>query len=306
MQPLARNPWYQRLVSLVPQPYAYASFYLVNAYPLDMSQYPRLFKSTRIPRPELDELVTPDPRARHVVVQRGPRFYRLEVLTEAYEPIPVGDIESQIRAILADSAAVAGPADGTVAREVYAAEPPVGALTGAPRGAWAAARELMHRSPLNAASLAAIDSALFVLTLDDATPSSHETLSRAMLHGDVRNRWFDKCFNVIVCANGRAGVAWEHAWGDGVALLYYFNEVFTETQAAPARVPSAPRAGGLPASARLSWDLSDARVVQAIRDAEAYSDGVVAATQLQVYQTESLTKDDIKRSKLSPDGVMQM
>ena len=50
----------------------------------------------------------------------------------------------------------------------------------------------MLASPVNAASLAAVDSALFVLTLDDAVPETHETLSRAMLHGDVRNRNFDK------------------------------------------------------------------------------------------------------------------
>lgn len=82
-----------------------------------------------------------------------------------------------------------------------------------------------------------------------------------MLHGDGRNRWFDKvgkrtegggsavtaatevvdawqvthtadayadqqplappqCINLIVCANGRAGVSWEHAWGDGAAGGY--------------------------------------------------------------------------------------
>lgn len=48
------------------------------------------------------------------------------------------------------------------------------------------------------------------------------------------------------------------------------------------------------------------RAVAAIRAAEACSDSVVASTELNVFQTESLSKTDIKRSRLSPDGVMQM
>ena len=84
----------------------------------------------RIPGREQDELSTPDPKARHIVVQRGPRFYRLEAITEQGAPVDAGVIESQLRAILDDSADVAGRADGTVNTAAYAREPPVGALTG--------------------------------------------------------------------------------------------------------------------------------------------------------------------------------
>ena len=46
---------------------------------------------------------------------------------------------------------------------------------------------------------------------------------------DGCNRWFDKCFSLIVSGNGKSCVNFEHAWGDGVAVLRYFNEVFDET-----------------------------------------------------------------------------
>ena len=46
-----------------------------------------------------------------------------------------------------------------------------------------------------------------------------------MLYGDGRNRWFDKSFTLIVLPNGMAAVNFEHAWGDGVAVLRYVNEV---------------------------------------------------------------------------------
>src|SRR2546430_2494767 len=38
-------------------------------------------------------------------------------------------------------------------------------------------------------------------------------------------RWFDKSFQLIVDASATAAVNFEHAWGDGVAVLRFVNEV---------------------------------------------------------------------------------
>lgn len=38
-------------------------------------------------------------------------------------------------------------------------------------------------------------------------------------------RWFDKSFSLVVDKAGRAGVNFEHAWGDGVAVLRFVNEI---------------------------------------------------------------------------------
>jgi carnitine O-palmitoyltransferase 2 len=46
-------------------------------------------------------------------------------------------------------------------------------------------------------------------------------------------------------------------------------------------------------------------LTKAIREAEHRFDTAIGATRLQVYQSESLTKEDVKASNLSPDGVMQ-
>ena len=48
-------------------------------------------------------------------------------------------------------------------------------------------------------------------------------------------RWFDKSFNLIVARNGVSAVNFEHAWGDGVAMLRFFNELYkyTTTHALP-------------------------------------------------------------------------
>ncbi len=41
---------FQRLMSFIPESVAFYGAYMFNAYPLDMSQYFRLFNSTRIPK----------------------------------------------------------------------------------------------------------------------------------------------------------------------------------------------------------------------------------------------------------------
>ena len=46
-------------------------------------------------------------------------------------------------------------------------------------------------------------------------------------------RWFDKSFNLIVTKNGLSAVNFEHSWGDGVAVLRFFNELYRHTTTKP-------------------------------------------------------------------------
>ena len=50
------------------------------------------------------------------------------------------------------------------------------------------------------------------------------------------HRWFDKSFNLIVTKNGLSAINFEHAWGDGVAVLRFFNEVYKYTTSHPCSV----------------------------------------------------------------------
>lgn len=80
------------------------------------------------------------------------------------------------------------------------------------RDQWARARAaLVAHHPVNAETLATIDSAIMVLCLDDDEPHSLTDACNVLLHNtDGTNRWFDKnC--LVVCANGKAGVTMEHS-----------------------------------------------------------------------------------------------
>lgn len=42
-------------------------------------------------------------------------------------------------------------------------------------------------------------------------------------------RWFDKSISLIIAEDGTAGVHFEHSWGDGVAVLRFFNDIYEDS-----------------------------------------------------------------------------
>lgn len=67
-------------VRFVPSTFSWYAAYLVKAFPLDMSQYERLFHSTRVPRKGTDELIVSGSQHRHLVVMRNGHFYSVDVV----------------------------------------------------------------------------------------------------------------------------------------------------------------------------------------------------------------------------------
>lgn len=67
------------IASWLPSRVSWYGAYLFKAFPLDMSQFPNLFNSTRIPCYGKDEL-THDESARHVIVMRNGNFFVFDIL----------------------------------------------------------------------------------------------------------------------------------------------------------------------------------------------------------------------------------
>lgn len=78
-------------------------------------------------------------------------------------------------------------------------------------------QELLALSPANVEYFNVIDSALFVLSLDDGCPETPEQRVRQGYIGDAWNRWFDKSLQFFVSANGRSGLITEHGGVDGTS-----------------------------------------------------------------------------------------
>ena len=215
---------FEEVVRLLPRGVSFYGAAVCGAYPLDMSQYANLLRSTRLPGLQKDALkVWPAGSTGHVIVLRRGRFFKVELLDGDGGTLPLAELHGALDAVCA--AADAAPAAGDEA---------VGLLTSLPRGEWATLRSRIEEvDAANAASLEAIDSALFVLSLEADAPPSLEQSTSFFLHGDGTDRWFDKSISLIVSAHGSAAINFEHAWGDGVAVLRFCNEVHATSTAMP-------------------------------------------------------------------------
>jgi hypothetical protein len=81
------------------------------------------------------------------------------------------------------------------------------------------------RPLLGATALAKVDAAILCICLDEPAATDIEAVSRQMLHSDSRNRWYDKTVQLVITAEGVAGVVMEHASFDGHSLVRLLSEM---------------------------------------------------------------------------------
>ncbi|XP_022107814.1 carnitine O-palmitoyltransferase 2, mitochondrial-like isoform X2 [Acanthaster planci] len=284
---------FKRMASRMPE--SIASYYAIlnKAFPLDMSQYFRLFNSSRVPLYGRDDFAT-DPTAKQVLAIRNGNFYTFDILDKDGNILPPSVIHANISYILQDGAPPP--------------EHPLGFLTSENRNTWARLRQHMAGlSASNAESLRRIDTAMLCLCLDDVSPDTPESMTRHMLHGNGSNRWYDKSIQVILCKNGMMGVNFEHAWGDGVAVLRFFNEVYKDNSEKPAVGPDSQPANVDAAenvqSIRFDLDVAMKDSIQKARDgfhAMTSRLGVCAK------QNFLFGRDYLKSTEISPDSLMQL
>ncbi|TAQ83605.1 hypothetical protein B7494_g8071 [Chlorociboria aeruginascens] len=108
------------------------------------------------------------------------------------------------------------------------------ALTIDERNSWAEGRNhLKALSPKNRNSLAAIETATFIICLDDSKPETQTERSYGIFWGDGSNRWHDKSLQFVVFENGASGTVCEHALLDGTStnpLKAFIVQAFQEEQ----------------------------------------------------------------------------
>ncbi|KAH9361661.1 hypothetical protein HPB48_005186 [Haemaphysalis longicornis] len=117
------------------------------------------------------------------------------------------------------------PQLAAVVEQSREAGPPIGVLTSDDRDSWAA---VYHRlASENAESVDVLQRSIMVVCLDEAAGEREPWDVRNPLHmlvggGNAQcagNRWYDKIIQVIVSAEGDAGMVMEHAPIDGTVLV---------------------------------------------------------------------------------------
>jgi carnitine O-acetyltransferase len=247
------------------------------------------------------------------------------------------------RAMLGNLEAIVQDADKTDPNLV--AETAVGILSTEKRKTWAHCREILKTSDYNSKCLEIIDTALFVVCMDDTEPVDAAQLSNNMLcgtyslqngiqRGTCTNRWYDK-LQIIVCANGAAGINFEHTGVDGHTVLRYVADVYTELIMRFAKSihsatkslfhattsPHAKGAGKKPGQAddvemarnvardtapkKLEWSLNE-ELRDAIKFGETRLSDLICQNECQVLEFSQFGKNFITRHKFSPDAFVQM
>lgn len=121
-----------------------------------------------------------------------------------------------------------------------------------------------------------------------------------LLHGDGRNRWFDKSIQIIVAPNCDAGINMEHSGFDGHTILNFAEFIMKDWET------NQPETVGKTVShSPLAWELSE-KTLSDIKSAEKTIDSFIGETNTVVLDFEDFGKNFATTHKFSPDAFIQI
>lgn len=164
---------------------------------------------------------------------------------------------------------------------------------------------MINANPANKKALETIESASFVVCLDDAAPVTLEERAHQYWHGDGANRWFDKPLQFIINDNGTSGFMGEHSMMDGTPthrLNDYANMVIfgNKLDFSNPNIRS-----NLPEPQMIRFHLTK-EVQEDISRAERDFAEVIGLHELAVQAYQGYGGGLIKKFKCSPDAYVQM
>ncbi|RLN51717.1 hypothetical protein BBJ29_009743 [Phytophthora kernoviae] len=274
--------------------------------PLCMSQYQRIFSCTRLPGRETDTLKLYHAKSKHIAVFCHGRVFKLPLFEKGQYGKMLSKFEIQRQFEWIEATAI-------TLGESTRAEQNLSALTAAGRIEWAENRERFFSGGINKRSLEVIESAVFVVVLQNDKAKDWTSMGKDLIHGSGGNRWFDKSFNLVVYNNSVAGINAEHAWADAPVMAHAWEQVYTkqcytkpyDNEGNTLVQSDAERTSKLPQCRVLQWDFSfglDRAVLKSLVDAET----AISDFDLKVISHTDYGKGLIKKFCVSPDAFLQM
>lgn len=296
---------------------------LRNKQPLCMYQYSKLFGASRIPSSDGCMMQT-DPNSNHIVVMSKSQFYWFDVLDLNNDLImSEQDLVTNFTSIVHDSLS-------TSISEI--AKSSFGVLTTENRRIWAKIRnsKTITENENNREVLSIIDSALFILCLDDIKLHDLSDLAKNMLCGlsildkgvqvgTCTNRWYDK-LQIIVTQNGKAGINFEHTGVDGHTVLRFVSDIYTDSilsfassingnapalWAEDSRKISTTDEELVTVPRKIEWDLT-LDLSLALRFGETRLSDLINQNEFKHLEFKDYGSSTIKKMKYSPDAFVQM
>ena len=262
----------------------------MRGQPMAMGSYKYMFNCCRIPADGADypKKYSADEN-QHIVVVRKNQFFKVPLVVNG-QPLNVSELQQQYERIY----------------EIAQRAPPVGVLTVADRDLWTDARKkLLAADPANELALSDIESAGFLLALDDAAPVTLEERGHQYWHGDGSNRWFDKPLQFIVNDNATAGFMGEHSMMDGTPT-HRLND-FVNNLIVNNRIDLSAKSvrSNLADPRPITFVINDS-IQESINAATTFHRKQIAAHELRVQSFQAYGKGLIKKFKCSPDAYVQM
>lgn len=276
--------------------------------PLCSNQYRRTFSTVRIP--QLEEDVIQHVESKHVAVLCKGNFYIFNLIDPHGQLLSPRDIEAQLTFIVNDSTK-RGPSPYVVEH--------LPAMTAVGRDTWANFRSKFMADGVTRASLEAVERAIVFLVLDDSSPThpadnyhSNNEVCHSLIHGNGSNRWFDKSINLVVFANGKAGLNVEHSWADAPVMGHLWEYTLATEFAGPGydestglnkAVPYPHAETATPLCLRFELPEEAEAIVRA---SVAEAETAIADLDLVLLVFDTYSKGFIKKCKISPDAWLQM
>lgn len=254
---------------------------------LCMAAYEKLFRVSRGAFPFRDRLVRGERASlsgRSALVLVGGRPFLLELISPEGELRRLDETARLLRSLY----------------ERTEPDPlPLGLMTTVDRDEAHRFRSRLVALPSNERSLAEIEGSLFALRLDGPCGDSMEERACHFLFDEGKNGWYEKSFQIIVAADGAAGLNFEHSARDGTHMGRLVSELLRRASALSGGV-------SLPSGARpLSFVLDEglrAELHRASRSARNLSE----ARRQRLYRFDLFGADRVKAGFLSPDAFVQL
>lgn len=267
--------------------------------PRSMSQFRRLFNCARVPGTTKDTITAyfkterEGPCSSNVIVLCNGRIFVFNSLHE--DGSALTPIEWLLQLFYIKDIATSSPGLG------------IASLTCDYRTPWAKNHEhLINLGAGNAENLSKIESALFVLCLDDSCPHTESDVSQELISGDYACRWADKSVNIVFFENGMSGGICDHSSFDGIASVaatHYVHLALTECK------------GQLPALREIKSDIAHPKEIKFFIDTHIQEElkrvQKLHETERQKFKVirecfSHYGKEEIQKLKVHPDAYVQM
>lgn len=267
---------------------------LIKGSPLCMESFKWMFNNCRVPGLPSDTTIKFSPQKnRFMIVISNGYFYKVyHHDLNTGERFSLGQLYASISAVHNNS------------HQKPRCSNPIGILTASNRDVWATNYKHLCDNPLNKISLEQIQSASFVLCLDDNFPTTIAEKSVDCWYGNGYNRWFDKPVQLFVAKNASSSFLGEHSRMDGTPTLR-MNDWIIKQISKMSVTEFHDEKKTAPQYTELVFEVDPFIQSQIQKEKKAFKQ-VTESLSINVWQFHGFGKEEIKAYGMSPDAFVQM